>query len=66
MSTTYRVEWSMEIDADSPEEAARKALAIHRDPESVATVFDVYDEAGEVARVDLLELDEATSGEAAH
>lgn len=66
MSKTYRVEWSMEIDADSPEEAARKALAIHRDPESVASVFDVYDEAGEAARVDILELDEAASCEDAH
>lgn len=66
MSKTYRVEWSMEIDADSPEEAARKALAIHRDPESVASVFDVYDEAGEVARVDILELDEAASCSDAH
>ena len=37
----YLVTWSIDIDADSPVEAARKALAIHRDPESIADVFTV-------------------------
>lgn len=58
MTRTYRVEWSMEIDADSAEQAARRALEIHRDPASIATVFDVYDEGGDKERIDLLELDE--------
>ena len=39
--TTYRIEWEIELDADSPQEAAEKALAIHRNPNSMATVFDV-------------------------
>jgi hypothetical protein len=40
----YLVEWAIEIDADSPEDAARKALAIQRDPESIATTFHVTPE----------------------
>lgn len=40
--TTYVVVWGIEIDADSPQEAARIALDIQRDPESLATVFDVH------------------------
>lgn len=39
--TTYAVVWGIEIDADSPQEAARIALDIQRDPESIATVLYV-------------------------
>jgi len=39
--TKYYVEWTIDIEADSPREAAEKALAIHRNPESTATVFSV-------------------------
>ncbi len=38
---TFHVTWEMSIDAETPEDAARQALEIHRDPESVATVFAV-------------------------
>lgn len=38
----YYVEWRIEVEADSAEEAARKALAIQRNPDSIATVFHVY------------------------
>lgn len=38
---TYRVVWEIDIEADSPREAAIKALEIQRDPLSTATVFDV-------------------------
>lgn len=38
----YEVRWRIEIEAKTPLEAARKALAIQRDPDSLATVFDVY------------------------
>lgn len=31
----------MQIDADSPREAALAALAVMRDPSSIATEFDV-------------------------
>lgn len=46
--TTYAANWTMEIDAESPEEAARKALEIHRDPKSLATCFEVYDKEGQL------------------
>jgi hypothetical protein len=38
---TYYVKWEIDIDAENHEEAAREALAIQRDPGSIATVFDV-------------------------
>ena len=39
---TYHVQWSIEIEAESPREAAEKSREIQLDPESVATVFDVH------------------------
>jgi hypothetical protein len=33
--------WDIDLDADSPEEAAKQALEIQRDPESTATYFTV-------------------------
>lgn len=41
MNATYRVQWAIDLDAQSPEDAARKALAVQRDPESIATSFEV-------------------------
>jgi len=38
---SYKVIWEIEIHATSHLDAARKALAIQRDPNSIATVFDV-------------------------
>jgi hypothetical protein len=35
------VRWEINIDADSPREAAEFALEIQRDPSSIATVFNV-------------------------
>lgn len=52
---TYRIVWEMELEADSAEEAAAKCLRIHRDPESIATVFRVTDESGLTLSVDLTE-----------
>jgi len=49
----YRVSWEMDIEADSPREAAERALEIQRRPDSIATVFSVRDEAGESIEVDL-------------
>jgi len=59
----FLVAWEIDIDADSPESAARRALEIQRDPESTAVVFDVMpiDEAGvdpskaQTVRIDLME-----------
>jgi hypothetical protein len=39
--TTYRVKWEIDLDADTPEDAAACAQAIQRDRESIGTVFDV-------------------------
>lgn len=50
----YLVTWQIELEAESPEDAARQALAIHRDPDSAATVFDVQSEAGDVRTFDFL------------
>ena len=37
----YVVRWEINVMARNAEEAARKALGIQRDPESIGTVFDV-------------------------
>lgn len=55
----YRVIWEIDIKADSAEGAAREALKIQRDPDSIATVFDVTSEDGETRRVDLTEIEES-------
>ena len=49
----YRITWQIDIMAATPLEAAQRALRIHRDSESIATVFDVTDEAGTTQRIDL-------------
>lgn len=38
---TYLVSWEIEVDADDPKQAAQRALAIQKDPSSLATVFKV-------------------------
>ena len=40
---TYIVTWSIDIDAESPIEAAEQALQIQRDCDSFATEFEVKD-----------------------
>ena len=50
----YRVKWEIDIEADSPRQAAIEALKIQRDPNSLATVFEVNGE-----RIDLSEKKEA-------
>lgn len=51
----YMVRWEIDILADTPEDAARQALAIQRDPCSVAVVFYVRGEDGRQTAIDLLE-----------
>lgn len=41
--TLHTVIWEIQVEADSKREAAQKALEIQRDPDSTATVFNVYD-----------------------
>jgi hypothetical protein len=47
------VKWEIDVDAGSTKAAARKALAIQRDRQSTATVFDVTGQRGKTIRVDL-------------
>ena len=49
----YHVTWTIDLDAESPEDAAREALRIHRDPDSWATHFEVRDAQGHACEVDL-------------
>ena len=54
MTDRYQVSWVIDIEADSPEEAALRALAIQRDPNSTALVFEIRDDCGGyIERVDL-------------
>jgi hypothetical protein len=41
MIKMYKVTWEIDLPAESPREAAEKALAIQRNPESIATIFEV-------------------------
>lgn len=51
---SYRILWIIDIDADSPSHAAKKAREIQQDPDSTATVFDVCTPTGQrVASIDL-------------
>jgi hypothetical protein len=54
---SYFVTWEIDIDADSPRQAAQKAWDIVRAPGSMANVFDVIecDIDGVPTRVDLSE-----------
>jgi len=57
--TNYYIEWRIELEADSPEAAARAALKIQRDPFSCSTVFHVFEaDNGESIVVDLEESSE--------
>lgn len=54
MLNRYRVSWSIDLEAASANDAAQQALAIQRNPESIATVFEVFDDEGtHIARIDL-------------
>lgn len=66
----YKVVWQIEIDAVTPEDAARQAQAIMLDPESLATVFHVWEYSGKRGVIDLnhglkppVEVDLSTSEE---
>ena len=51
----YRITWEIDIDADTPQEAAKQARNVQLDPESSATVFDVWSEDGQQFHIDLME-----------
>ena len=47
------VSWCIDVETEDPIEAARKALRIHRKPDSIATVFRVVSSDGKIYDVDL-------------
>jgi hypothetical protein len=56
MALEFRVIWEIEIEADSPKEAAQEARAIQLTAGMPATVFDVWAHAaGKMHRIDLIE-----------
>ena len=62
----YKVTWTIELDADSPEEAARVALEMQRRPDSEATHFEARDSQGYVHEVDLGMPKESSNRPAVH
>jgi hypothetical protein len=60
MSRSYHVVWEIDLDADSPEEAARLAYSYQQNPESTATVFEVTE--ADSAEVVNLRVDVADDG----
>ncbi len=56
MALEFRVIWEIEIEADSPKEAAQEARVIQLTPGMSTTVFDVWAHvAGKMHRIDLIE-----------
>lgn len=56
----YRVEWYVDIEASSPEQAARAARQIQLDLESTDTVFNIFDRGpvgAFIAQIDIGEID---------
>jgi hypothetical protein len=56
---SFRVVWEVDVDADTPLEAAREAFAMMTDPDSTAVVFSVTgpNDALDTVTIDLLALD---------
>jgi hypothetical protein len=49
----YTVSWVVNVDADSPEEAAKICRKMQLDKNSIATVFNIVGNNGNVTTVDL-------------
>ena len=49
----YRAVYVIDINADSPLDAARKTETIVTDPDSLAPVLEVVDQGGKVTKIDL-------------
>jgi hypothetical protein len=56
--STHRVIWEIDIDVDSPREAAEKALEIQRDVNSTATCFTVVSMSNNDFSIDYIDLHE--------
>jgi len=53
MPKEFYIVWTINVSAESPKEAAKEALRIQRDVNSIATVFDVFNE-GKMTHIDLI------------
>lgn len=51
----FRVIWEIDIEAETAREAAEDALKIQRNPNSIATVFNVVPEDGDMETIDVEE-----------
>jgi hypothetical protein len=49
----YRVVWEIEVNAETPEEAAQEAFAAMQDPDTLARHFTVYRPDQQSVSVDL-------------
>jgi len=50
----YHITWKIDIDAESFEEAVKLALEIQRDPNSIATQFEVRDASGTIRQLEMV------------
>ena len=57
----FNIIWEIDVDAASPEDAARMARAIQYDRDSMANVYLVGDDAGNRTTIDLNETERSTS-----
>ncbi|MDD4052058.1 MAG: hypothetical protein PHR28_09200 [candidate division Zixibacteria bacterium] len=64
--TEFRVTWEINLDAETPTDAAKRAFAIQRDPISIATVFSVTNPQGAVMIIDLLDQNDANTAPSDH
>lgn len=53
----YTVTWVIQVSADSPEEAARRAKAKMQNPDTIADVFGVTTPGGDEVVIDLSMID---------
>lgn len=53
----YTVVWEIQVDAESPEEAARKAKRLQARPDTTADVYEVHAPDGKAEEIDLSALD---------
>jgi len=55
----YKIKWEIDIEADSPEEAAAKAMYLQQNDDSQASIYEVTDTDGNVKEIDVLVVIEA-------
>lgn len=58
----YHITWRIELEAESFEEAAQIAQQIQRDPNSIATLFEVKDASGTLRELDIVPTEEGSQG----